>query len=106
MRYSLLRDHVQKKLFLKRNMYIKDIERTHLISWKFFKKKLEKLVSSKSFSKSFSDASNLDIEQGIIKQRNMLKTFDIQPHKAISKKHLVPEEEINLISQDRIGNID
>ena len=42
----------------------------------------------------------------------MLKTFDMEPCKAISKKHFVPEEEnkceeeINLTPQNRIGNID
>ena len=46
MRHFLLRHHQQKKIFLKRNMYIKDIERTHLISCKFFKNKLAKLMSS------------------------------------------------------------
>ena len=64
-------------------------------------------------SKSFTDASNTsDIEEEIIKQINTLKPFDVEPCKAIPKKHFVSEEEnncekeINLKRQDRIGNID
>ena len=62
-------------------------------------------------SKSFSDAKNLfHIEEGIIKQINTLKPFDMEPRKAIPKKHFVSEEEdhceeeINVTPQDRIGN--
>ena len=87
-------------------MYRKDIERN----------KLTKLISSdmeKNCSKSFSDASNSsDIEQEIIKQINTLKPFDMEPRKAIPKKSFVTEEEnnceeeIDLTTQDRIGNID
>ena len=36
----------------------------------------------------------------------MLKPFDMEPRRAIPKKPFVSEEEINLKSQDRIGNID
>ena len=64
-------------------------------------------------SKSFTDASNTsDIEDEIIKQINTQKPFDVEPCKAIPKKHFVSEEEnncekeINLIRQDRTGNID
>ena len=47
----------------------------------------------KNSSKSFSDASNSsDIEEEIIKQIKTLKPFDMEPRKAISKKHFVPEE--------------
>ena len=51
MRHFLLRHHQQKKIFLKRNMYIKDIERTHE-QW-----------YGKNCSKSFSDASNSQISK-------------------------------------------
>ena len=87
-------------------MYRKDIERN----------KLTKLISSdmeENCSKSFSDPSNSsDMEQEIINQINTLKPFDMEPRKAIPKKSFVSEEEnnyeeeINLTSQDRIGNID
>ena len=68
----------------------------------------------KNCSKSFSDASSnsLDIEEEVTKQINTLKPFDMEPRKAIPKKHFVSEkennceEEINLTPQDRIGNID
>ena len=68
----------------------------------------------KNCSKSFSDASSnsSDIEEEVIKQINTLKPFDMEPCKAIPKKQIIPEkenhceEEINLIPQDRIGNID
>ena len=67
----------------------------------------------KNCSKSFSDASNSsDIKEVIIKQINTLKPFDMEPGKAIPKKHFVLEEEsnceeeMNLTPQDRIGNID
>ena len=63
-------------------------------------------------SKSFSDASNSsDIEEEVIKQINTLKPFNMEPRMAIPKKHFVSEEEngceegINLIPQDRVGNI-
>ena len=68
----------------------------------------------KNCSKSFSDASNSSdiIEEEIIKQLNTPKPFDMEPHKAITKKHFVSEEENNceeknnLIPQDRISNTD
>ena len=47
-----------------------------------------------------------------IKQINMLKPFYMEPRQAVPKKHFVSkeenkcEEEINLIRQDRIGNMD
>ena len=61
----------------------------------FFKNKLAKLTGSgdmeKNCSKSFSDSSNsLDIiEEEIIKQLNTPKPFDMEPRKAITKKHFV-----------------
>ena len=71
------------------------------------------MIWKKNCSKSFSDASNSsDIKEEIIKQINTLKPFDMKPRKAISKKPFVSEEqnsceeEINLIPQERIGNID
>ena len=61
----------------------------------------------------FSDASNSsDIEEDAIKQISSLKPFDLEPRKAIPKKIFVSEEEnnfeeeINLITEDWIGNID
>ena len=66
----------------------------------------------KNCSKSFFDSSNSsDIEKEIIKQINRLKPFDMEPCKAIPKKPFVSEEEnkceeeINLTTQERIGNI-
>ena len=78
---------------------------------------MPKLISSdteeKIYTKSFSDASNSsDIKEKVVKQINILKLFDMEPYKAISKKHFVSEEEnnckegTNLTPQDRIGNID
>ena len=50
----------------------------------------------KNCVKSFSDASNsIDIEEDIIKQVNMLKTFDMEPGKAVPKKPFVSEVENN-----------
>ena len=50
----------------------------------------------KNCLKSFSDASNsIDIEEDIIKQVNMLKTFDMEPGKAVPKKPFVSEVENN-----------
>ena len=46
----------------------------------------------KSCSKSFSDASN---SSEIIKQINTLKPFDMEPRNAVTRKHLVSEEENN-----------
>ena len=45
----------------------------------------------KNCSKSFSDASNSSdiIEEEIIKQLNTPKPFDMDPRKAITKKHFV-----------------
>ena len=51
-------------------------------------------------------------KKGLLKQINTLKPFDMEPRKAIRKKHFVLEEqnnceeEINLTPQDRIGNTD
>ena len=66
--------------------------------------------NEKNCSKRFSDASNSsDIEEEVIKQINMLKPFNIN---VIRKKYFVSQEEnncegeIDLISQNRIGNID
>ena len=66
--------------------------------------------NEKNCSKHFSDASNSsDIEEEVIKQINMLKPFNIN---VIRKKYFVSQEEnncegeIDLISQNRIGNID
>ena len=45
---------------------------------------------------SFSDTKNSSgIEKEIIKQINTLKSFDMEPCKAIPKKHFVSEEENN-----------
>ena len=66
----------------------------------------------KNCSKSFSNASNYsDIKEKIIKQLNTLKRFNMEPPRAIPKKHFVSEEEnncekINLTPQDRISNTD
>ena len=67
----------------------------------------------KNCSKSFSDARNSsDIKEEVIKQTNTLKSFYVEPRKAIPKKYFVSEEqnnceeEINLTPKDRIGNID
>ena len=45
----------------------------------------------KNCSKSFSDASNSSdiIEEKIIKQLSTPKPFDMEPHKAIPKKHFL-----------------
>ena len=66
---------MQKEVLFKKNTYQKDIEGTSL-------SKLTKLISSdmeKNCSKYFSDTSNTsDIEEGIIKQINTLKSFYIE----------------------------
>ena len=50
----------------------------------------------KNCPKSFSDASDsLDVKEDIIKQVNMLKTFDMEPGKAVPKKPFVSEVENN-----------
>ena len=60
----------------------------------------------------FDVSKSSDIEEEIIKQINVLKPFNMEPHKASPKKLFVLEEEnnceeeINLTSQDRIGNSD
>ena len=48
----------------------------------------------KNCSKSFSDAStnSSDIKEEVTKQINMLKLFDMEPHKAIPEKHCVSEK--------------
>ena len=108
MHRSLLRHHVQKEILFERNIYRTDNEQSSL-------NKLTKLISSdveKNCWKSFFDtSSSSNIEEEIIKQINMLKPFDMEPRKAISKKPFVSkeksnhEEEINLTPQGRIGNI-
>ena len=40
----------------------------------------------------FDDSYSSDIEEEIIKQMNTLKTFNMEPRKAIPKKHFVLEE--------------
>ena len=50
----------------------------------------------KNCSKSFSTARNSsDIKEEIIKQINTMKPFEIEPYKAIPKKHFVSEKENN-----------
>ena len=54
------------------------------------------MIWKKNCSKSFSDAANSsDIKEEIIKQLNILKPLNMEPHKAIPKKHSVLEEKNN-----------
>ena len=72
------------------------------------------MIWKQNCAKSFLDASSnsSNIEEEVTKQINKLKPFNMDPRKAISEKHFVSdkgnncEEEINLIPQDRIGDID
>ena len=71
-----------------------------MVYFKSFKNKLAKLISwygKKIAQNLFSDAStnSSDIKEEVTKQINTLKLFDMEPHKAIPKKHCVSEKENN-----------
>ena len=74
--------------------------------------KINRLRYGNKLLKFFSNASDSsNVEEEIVKQINTLKPFNVEPHKAITKKPFASEEEnnceeeINLTPQ-RIGNID
>ena len=74
--------------------------------------KINRLRYGNKLLKFFSNASDSsNVEEEIVKQINTLKPFNVEPHKAITKKSFASEEEnnceeeINLTPQ-RIGNID